>query len=192
MHFHLSSLYLDMLMIYSKIVQELTNWWIANFSMKITVTKEWRRQGLKKYMYSKYIQQVCMGWQMQRQETDHSYQLEVLGFLLAVFTAAEIFQNHPSPINSHWAMISIVTMLFFCPSLWMVLLTLIQGRKTMRMKTKLFRQRGKALRQKYLHWLFRPIGEAVESNSVSCSERTQVLKRQCFLQQAILMIRLCI
>lgn len=39
MHFHLSSLYLDMLMIYSKIVQELTNWWIAIFSMKITVQR---------------------------------------------------------------------------------------------------------------------------------------------------------
>lgn len=45
---------------------------------------------------------------------------------------------------------------------------------------------------KDLHWVFRPTGEAAESNSVSCSERTQGLKRQHLLQQVILMIRLYI
>lgn len=39
---------------YSKIVQQLTNWWIAILPMKITVTNEWCRQGLKKYIHSKY------------------------------------------------------------------------------------------------------------------------------------------
>lgn len=70
---------------YSKIVQQLTNWWIGIFSMKITVTKEWCRQGLKKYMYSKCTQQVCMGWRMQRQETDHPYQLKMLDIFYWLF-----------------------------------------------------------------------------------------------------------
>jgi len=44
-------------------------------------------------MRFKYIARVCMGWGMERRESDRPYhQLEeMLGFLVAGFTATEIF-----------------------------------------------------------------------------------------------------